>query len=130
MVYQDQSKFQEERLESQQTALEQVEKQLNKLLDLLLIDQLDNATYKTKKKELENKKREIKNKIDNTDNNLENGRMKIEDALDFVYACQKRFADGLRAARQEIMTRIGSVKLKDEFGVLANKQNWGEVYKS
>ncbi len=140
VVHQYQSSFHEETLKSQQKALEATENRLNKLLDMRLNDLLDDNAYNEKKKELEQNKRDIKDKLADIDLNLDNGRMKIENALDFAYTCQKRFELGAREIKQEIMTKIGEnlcvntnklldVKLKSEFEVLADKDNWGQRFK-
>lgn len=139
VVHQDQSIINEEILKSQQRELESVEKRLNKLLDLRLNDSLNDETYTEKKKELEEEKRIIKEKLASTDNILDNGRIKVENALDFAFACQKRFESGPKEVKQEILMRIGSnlqintnktldIKLKNEFETLADKENWDKNY--
>lgn len=105
-----------------------------------LNDLLDDGAYKEKKRALEQERREIENKLADTSHNLDDGRLRVENALDFAYACQKRFETGLREVKQEIMMRVGEdlslnidklldVTLKKEFGILANKDNWVEQYK-
>ena len=140
VVHQDQSNFHEETLKSQQRALELTENHLNKLLDMRLIDLLDDESYKEKKKELELEKRDIESKLSDTSHSLDDGRLRVENALDFAFSCQKRFETGNREIKQEIMMRLGEnlminttkkieVTLKKEFGVLANKYNWDQQYK-
>lgn len=140
VVHQDQSSFHEETLKSQQRALESVENRLNRLLDLRLNDLLEDDAYKIKKKELEVEKRGIETKLADTGHNLDDGRLKVENALDFAFSCQKRFETGAREVKQEILMRIGEdlslntgkmleVTLKKEFVVLANKEKWDEQYK-
>lgn len=136
----NESAFQEETLKSQQKALLSLENKLNKLLDALLKEVIDDESYKSKKIKLEAEKREIQDKIDNTGNKMEGWRGKVENALDFAYGCQYRFNNGTRADKQEIMMRLGSdlilnntklleITLKKEYGVLANKRNWKKKYK-
>ena len=139
-VHQDQSNFHEEILKSQQKELETIENRLNRLLDMRLNDILDDIKYKEKKEELDLEKRQIENKLTNTSNNLDDGRVKIENALDFSYACQNKFKIGPREEKQEILMRIGKnlylntdksldVKLKRVFRVLADKDKWEQQYK-
>ena len=117
-----------------------LENKLNKLLDALLKEVIDDESYKSKKIKLEAEKRKIQDKIDNTDNRMEGWRGKVENALDFAYGCQYRFNNGTRADKQEIMMRLGSdlivnntksldITLKGEYEVLANRKNWKEKYK-
>jgi len=140
VVHKDQSVFHEDVLKSQQRELESIENRLNKLLDMRLNDLLSDDIYKTKKKELELEKRTIQEKLEDTNYSLDNGRLKVENALDFAYACQNKFETGLREIKQEILTRIGEnlsinpdklldIKLKREFGVLADQPNWERRYK-
>ena len=140
VVHKDQSTLHEETLKSQQRALEATENRLNRLLDMRLSDLLDDESYKEKKKELELEKRDIENKLTSTSHNLDDGRLKVENALDFAFSCQKRFEIGSREIKQEIMMRIGEnlmlntdkkleVTLKREFGVLSKKDKWDEQYK-
>ena len=139
VVHQDQSEFHEETLKSQQRALEATENRLNKLLDMRLNDLLNDETYKEKKKELELEKRGIESKLTDTSHNLDNGRLKVENALDFAFVCQKRFDNGSRDVKQEILMRIGEnlfintnklleVTLKKEFRILSNQDKWSEQY--
>ena len=139
-VHQDQSEFKEEILKSQQKELQMIENRLNKLLDMRLNDMLDDTKYKEKKEELDKEKRDIENKLATTSGNLDDGRIRIENALDFAYACQNKFKVGIREEKQEILMRIGEnlylnsdksldVKLKRVFKVLADKDKWEEQYK-
>ena len=139
IVHQDQSEFKEKKLKSQQNSLEMVENRLNKLLDLRLNDLIDDENYKIKKAALEEEKREIKNKLEDTNDSLNDGRMKIESTLDYAYTCQKRFEEGLREVKQEILMNIGSnlylntdksldIRLKKEFELLAKKGDWELLY--
>jgi len=140
VVHQDQSNFHEETLKSQQKELSATENRLNKLLDMRLNDLLDDKTYKEKKSKLEQEKKEIEDKLTNTSNDLDDGRFRIENALDFAFACQERFKTGLREVKQEIILRIGSnlylntdklldVELKRVFRILADKDKWDQQYK-
>lgn len=133
------SSTQENILKSQQETLRSVENKLNRLLDMRLNDQLDDSTYQTKKKSLEAEKRNLDRKLKDTDGNLDNWRAKVENALDFAYACQKKFDMGGRDDRQEVLFRIGenlllntdktiNFTLKNEFAVLADRQNWDKRY--
>lgn len=134
------SSTQENILKSQQEALQSVENKLNRLLDMRLNDQLDDPTYQAKKKTLETEKRDISRRLKGTGENLDNWRGKVENALDFAYACQSKFAHGTRDDRQEVLFRIGenlllntdkkiNFTLKREYGVLADRQNWPTKYK-
>lgn len=133
------SSTQENILKSQQEALQGIENRLNRLLDMRLNELLDDSTYKAKKKSLEAEKRDINRKINDTGGTLDNWRAKVESALDFAYACQKKFARGTRDDKQEVLFRIGenlllntdktiNFTLKNEYGVLADRQNWGKRY--
>ena len=139
LIHNNQSVEQESILKSQQKALESTENRLNRLLDMKLNDLIDDAVYKEKKLELENEKRDITGKLEDTDNSLDNWRVNVESALDFAYACQKRFETGSRDEKHEIMMRVGSnlllkpnklidITMKREYGALADKGNWGKRY--
>lgn len=139
VIHQDQAIFHEEKLKSQQNALLNIENRLNKLLDMRLNDLLNDETYKEKKKILELEKRDTENKLEETSRNMDDGRFKVENALDFAFACRDRFKNGSREIKQEILMRIGSnlylntdrlleIKLKDEFNTLADKENWNKNY--
>lgn len=139
-VHQDRSNFHEETLKSQQKELGAVENRLNKLLDMRLNDLLDDKAYREKKSILEKEKKEIEDKLVNTSNDLDDGRFRVENALDFAFACQERFKTGLREVKQEIIMRIGSnlylntdklldVELKRVFRVLADKDKWDQQYR-
>lgn len=130
---------QENILKSQHEALQRVENKLNRLLDMRLSDQLDDLTYQAKKKNLETEKRDLNRQLKDTGGTLNNWRVKIENALDFAYACQKKFTYGTRDDKQEVLFRIGenlslntnkttAFTLKKEFGVLADRENWSKRY--
>lgn len=134
------SNFQEETLKSQQKMLESIETKLNRLLDVFIAESIDEPTYKSKKAKFEEEKRAIQDKISNVGNTMEGWRAKVEDTLEFALACQHKFSTGTRAEKHEVLLRIGEnlilkpnklldVKLKPEYGVLGNKQNWGSKYK-
>lgn len=137
VVHNSESMSQEDVLKSQQRALEAIENRLNKLLDMRLNDLLDDASYKQKKSELEKEKKDLKEKLADTDGTLDNWRVKVETALDFAYACQKKFENGTRNEKHEVMVRVGEnllvnpqkrlmVSLKREYKVLADKANWNK----
>lgn len=139
VVHNHESSSQENILKSQQKALTSVENRLNRLLDMHLDDLLDEPAYKLKKRELESQKQDIKGKLKDTDSTLDNWRTKVENTLDFAYTCQKKFESGTRDEKHEVMTRISSnlflnsdkkliISLKNEFKVLADKDNWEEKY--
>ena len=139
VVHKHESSSQENVLKSQQRALVGVESRLNRLLDMRLNDLLDDPVYKLKKRELESQKQDIKGKLKDTDGTLDNWRAKVENTLDFAYACQKKFENGTRDEKHEVMTRISSnlflnsdkkliASLENEFKVLADKENWEEEY--
>lgn len=141
VVHKNESVSQEEVLKSQQRALEGIESRLNKLLDMRLNDLLDDLSYKQKKSEMEKEKRNLKEKLADTDGTLDNWRVKVETTLDFAYACQKKFENGTREEKHEVMVRVGEnlllnpqkrlmVSLKREYGVLADKKNWETRYKN
>ncbi len=141
VVHKHESNSQEDILKSQQSALGSIESRLNKLLDMRLNDLLDDPSYKQKKAELEKEKKDLKEKLADADGSLDNWRVKVETALDFAYACQKKFENGTRDEKHEVMVRIGEnllinpqkrlmVSLKREYGVLADKENWDTRYKS
>lgn len=140
IVHKDEASFKEETLKFQQTSLSNIERRLNKLLDMKLDENIDDQTYKEKKQILDKEKNEIKRKLDNTGNDLNDWRIKVENTIDFARACRDRFNNGTRENKQEILMAIGSnlifksdklldIKLEPEYGVLANKQNWSEQYK-
>ncbi len=141
VVHDNQSEMQENVLKSQQSALGSVENRLNKLVDMKLGDLIDDSTYKEKKKDLENEKRDLKEKLEDTDGTLENWRVKVESALDFAFACQKKFEKGTRDEKHEIIMRVGSnlllspnklidITLKREYKALADEENWDERYEN
>ena len=135
----NESSFQEETLKSQQRALEAVENKLNKLLDVFLNESIDEVSYKDKKTKLEEEKRKLKDRISNSGNEMDGWRNRVENTLDFALACQHKFNVGTRADKHEVLMRIGEnlllkpnklldIRLKPEYGVLANKQNWEVKY--
>jgi DNA invertase Pin-like site-specific DNA recombinase len=136
----DQTEFKEEILESQRKELKMTENRLDRLLDMKLNDMLDDAKYKEKKEKLEKEKKEIEEKLSKLNEDSNNKKIRIENDLDFAYACKNKFEIGLREEKQEILIRIGEnlylnndelldVKLKRVFKVLADKDKWGEQYK-
>ncbi len=140
VIHKDESGFKEEKLKSQQTELSNIERRLNKLLDMKLDETIDDLTYKEKKQILEAKKNEIKVKLDSTTDDLDDWRTKVENTIEFARVCQYKFNSGSRADKQMILMTIGAnlifntdklvdVKLKPEYGILADKQNWSEKYK-
>ena len=140
VVHKDESGFKEEKLKSQQTELSNIERRLNKLLDMKLDETIDDQTYKEKKQNLEKEKSEIKAKLINTDGELDDWRKKVEKTIEFARLCQYRFNTGTREDKQDILMTIGSnlifksdklldIKLEPEYGVLENKENWSEQYK-
>ena len=140
IVHKDQSENQETVLKSQQRALEDTERRLNKLLDMRLNDMLDDSAYKIKKSQLEKEKRDISEMLANVEKGLDAWRVKVENTLDFAYACQQKFASGTRDDKHEIMMRLCSnlcitnhktldITLKREYLPLADQDNWDERYK-
>lgn len=141
VIHNNQSDMQENVLKSQQRALESVENRLNKLVDMKLNDQVDDETYKIKKVELEGEKKDLKDKLEDTDGNLDSWRVKVESTLDFAYACQKKFKEGKRDVKHEVMMRVGSnlllkpdkkidITLKREYEALADEENWDKRYEN
>ena len=139
VVHKNEASFNEETLKSQQAQLSRIERRLNKLLDMKLDDTIDDQTYREKKQILEKDKNEIKVKINNVGGELDDWRTKVENTIDFARACKYKFNNGTREDKQMILTTIGAnltlrsnklldIKLKPEFGVLADKQNWSEKY--
>ena len=113
IVHKDQSENQETVLKSQQRALEDTERRLNKLLDMRLNDMLDDSAYKIKKSQLEKEKRDISEMLANVEKGLDAWRVKVENTLDFAYACQQKFASGTRDDKHEIMMLLS---LHDLYG--------------
>lgn len=140
IVHKDECGFKEETLRNQQLQFSRIENRLNKLLDMKLDESIDDQTYKEKKQILEAEKNGIRVKLDNTTNDLDDWRTKVENTIEFARVCQYKFNNGSRADKQMILMTIGAnlifntdklldVKPKPEYGVLADKQNWGEKYK-
>jgi len=105
-----------------------------------LDETIDDQTYRDKKQILEAEKNDIMAKLDNTANDLDGWRTKIEDTIEFARSCQYKFNNGSREDKQMILMTIGTnllfksdksldIKLKPEYRILADKQNWDEKYK-
>jgi len=140
VIHQDESIFREEILKSQQIKLSSLERKLNNLLDMKLDESIEETVYKQKKEKFEKEKNEIKAKIDIVTDELDDWRTKVENTIQFARVCRYKFNNGSREDKQMILMNIGAnlilnsnklleIKLKPEFEVLADKENWGEKYK-
>lgn len=139
VVHEEESKHNEITLSTQQDKLHETECKLNRLLDLRINEEVDEATYKTKKIQLEQDKRRIQERLKDTDLNLNSWRKNVETTLDFAYAALDKFRTGTRDDKQQIILTIGSnftlkdgkirIDLYDHFKVLAEQENWEEKYK-
>lgn len=140
VVHKNESAFNEETLKLRQAELSNLEKRLDKLLDMKLDETIDDQAYREKKESLEKEKNEIKAKIDSAGNELNDWRTKVENTIDFARNCQYKFENGLREEKQTILLTIGTnlilktnkmldIKLKPAYEILSNQENWGEKYK-
>ncbi len=140
VVHKNESNFKVETLKSQQTELTNIEKRLSSLLDLKIDGVVDNETYTNKKLILEQEKNKILAKLANTSDDLDDWRKRVENTIEFARVSQYKFQNGTREDKQVILLTIGSnlilnnnklldVTLKNEYGVLANKENWATEYK-
>lgn len=138
-LYDKESAIEHSNLESQNYALEKVEKKLSALLDMRLDGKVDEHSYESKKAELEEEKFNLKSHIEGTGSTLSDQRIKIENALDFAYASFTKFNTGSREDKHHIMTSLGSnlmmenkkvrITLKKYLEVCTKQENWKENYK-
>lgn len=139
VVNNEESKVQENIMESQHEAILMVEKRLNKLLDIYLDEGISEPVYQQKKRQLEQEKKALEDKLGQTSKDGQGNREKIETALEFALLAQKKFHEGDRNAKRYIITAIGSnfvlkdkkvrIDLHSHFKELSEKEKWNEKYK-
>ena len=108
-------------------------------MDLRLNDDIDEVTYKQKKRDLEREKFELKERMNDTDDTATKRRKRIEDSLDFSRALLRKFKTGSRTDRQEMINELSSnpelinhifmLNPYKHFMVLQNQQNWEIEFK-
>ena len=102
---------------------------------------IDDTKYEEKSKELKKEEQETESMTANTcESNLDR-KIKVEDSLEFAYACAKKFETGSRNAKHEVLLRVSEnlllksnklleITLKREYEVTDNEDNWSERYKN
>lgn len=107
-LHQNESNFQENVLKSNRQDLNKIDTQLNRLLDLLLNDQITEEAYKEKQSQLERDKLNLVRKVNEVDSELHHWRHKVEDALDFARTMANRFRTGDKEIKHQILLKISS----------------------
>lgn len=138
VIHQNQYKYHETVIESQQKALLAIEGQLNRLIDLRINNQITDAIFDLKKIQLEDKKKELQEKLDDTNNNSDKWKQKVESILDFAHHAAKKFKTGTRDEKRQILLNIGSnlvldnkkirIQLHNHYQLLSEQEKWSEKF--
>lgn len=141
IIYEDDSIFESKKDQLNIKRLDSIKKQLDNLLDMRLKGLIDDTKYEEKSKELKKEEQETESMTANTcESNLDR-KIKVEDSLEFAYACAKKFETGSRNAKHEVLLRVSEnlllksnklleITLKREYEVTDNEDNWSERYKN
>ncbi|MBT3249841.1 MAG: recombinase family protein [Candidatus Pacebacteria bacterium] len=138
VVHQGESRHRETVLSSQNKSLENIEKKLNRLLDLYLNGGVQEEKYQHKKSELEKEKKLTAERLNDNDHTVVNWRKKIESSLDFAHAAQHKFKHGTKDEKRQILLNLGSnlilkdgkirIDLYDHYRLLSESDNWDEKF--
>lgn len=103
-----------------------VQKKMDRLMDIRLADLLDNEEYKRQKDRLIEEQRSLKERLGDADQRADNWRERVENVIDFATHANEWFTTGNFKAKRAVVFALGSnFTLKDEIVGFDMQKVWG-----